>query len=83
MQQRTSSAVESTATIVAFHDRGIGRETRHLVAGKVLLKADQANEMLYTGLCAEVEAPIANGKTSGVTSCPCYPEWTIGPVTPH
>jgi hypothetical protein len=63
--------------VIMFHDRGVGRELRHFVDGKVLPKLPADNEMLYPELCAEVENKVKSGDYSGVTADACYPNWTL------
>ena len=79
----TVSAIATSYPIVVFHDRGVGRESRHYQNGRILPKEGQDNEMLYPALFGEVEAQIRQGKTDGETSDPCYPNWLLGSFAPR
>lgn len=69
--------LDPVPNVLMFHDRGIGRELRHFVDGKVLPKVPDDNEMLYPELLAEVERKVASGDYSGLTADPCFPTWTL------
>lgn len=67
---------------VIFHDRGAGKEFRHFIEGKIILRENADNEVLGSELSEAVERLIAKGQFSGVTTDPCHPEWTLAYVTP-
>ena len=62
--------------VIVFHDRGIGRELRHFIGGKVIANDDEV-EMLYEDLTRGVEKQVAAGQLSGITEDPCYPDWYL------
>jgi hypothetical protein len=73
--------LDNEPNTVIFHDRGVGKEFRHFIDGKILLRENADNEMLYSELCAGVEQQIAGGRFSGMTTDPCHPEWTLACVS--
>ncbi len=62
---------------ITFHDRNVGRETRPVIDGRIRLRDDPDDEMLYPALLTEVEQQLASGAVAGVTHDPCYPEWRL------
>lgn len=61
--------------VVTFHDRGVGRASRHLINGKVVL--NRFDEELPPEVVQSVEAEIAKGTLSGYTDYAGHPEWLL------
>lgn len=68
---------QQSVEVVVFHDRGVGRETRHLHEGAICLHPDENREMLCDRICRPVEQAIADGVTAGFTDHPSYPQWYV------
>lgn len=74
--------LDNQPNAVIFHDRGVGKESRHFIDGKIILRENADNEVLGSELSEAVEHLIAKGQFSGVTTDSCYPEWTLAYIAP-